>query len=120
MTAARDLSQPEVPDRAYADALQARTERLARALAHVSSPFTGAPAGLAAPVIKVSPPEVALHTAEFAQWARSAAGDEAATDAAYGLALTALDFLADASLREAVRADFEAAGGVLNVEGYFR
>jgi amidohydrolase len=72
------------------------------------------------PVIKVSPPEVALHTAEFARWARSAAGDQAATDAAYGLALTALDFLADASLREAVRADFEAAGGVLDVEEYFR
>ncbi|AYG03961.1 amidohydrolase [Gryllotalpicola protaetiae] len=71
------------------------------------------------PVIKVSPPEIALHTAEFAEWARSAAGDEAATDAAFGLALTALDFLADASLREAARADFEAAGGVLDVEEYF-
>ncbi|WP_344772605.1 M20 family metallopeptidase [Gryllotalpicola kribbensis] len=71
------------------------------------------------PVIRASPPEVALHTAEFAEWARSEAGDAAATDAAFGLALTALDFLADASLRDAARADFEAAGGVLNVEEYF-
>ncbi|GAA4181642.1 M20 family metallopeptidase [Gryllotalpicola koreensis] len=71
------------------------------------------------PVIKVSPPEIALHTAEFASWARSEAGDRAATDAAYGLALTALDFLADAALREAARADFDAEGGVLDVEEYF-
>lgn len=72
------------------------------------------------PVIKVSPPEVALHTPEFATWARSEAGDRAAVDAAYGLALTALDFLADPALRDAVRADFEAAGGVLDVAEYFR
>jgi amidohydrolase len=71
------------------------------------------------PVIRVSPPDVALHTPEFAEWARSEDGDRAATDAAYGLALTALDFLADDALRAAARTDFEAAGGVLNVEEYF-
>ncbi|MFB9746197.1 amidohydrolase [Leifsonia shinshuensis] len=71
------------------------------------------------PVIAVSPPEVALHTEEFARYASSAAGDRAAVDAAHGLALTALDFLTDPALREAAAADFAAAGGRLDVEGYF-
>ncbi|WP_344792136.1 M20 family metallopeptidase [Gryllotalpicola daejeonensis] len=71
------------------------------------------------PVIKVSPPGIALHTAEFAGWASSEAGDRAAVDAAFGLALTALDFLADGELRAAAREDFEGAGGALNVEEYF-
>lgn len=72
------------------------------------------------PVIAVSPPDVALHTAEFAEWANSAAGDAAAVDGAYGLALTALDYLTDPALRRAVDEDFAAAGGVIDVEGYFR
>ncbi|HEY0248742.1 MAG TPA: amidohydrolase [Gryllotalpicola sp.] len=72
------------------------------------------------PIIRVGPPEVALHTAEFARWARSEHGDRAAVDAAYGLALTALDFLSDGELRRAVRTDFDAAGGVVDVEEYFR
>ena len=46
-------------------------------------------------------------------------GDAAAIDGAVGLALTALDYLADPALRAAVRQDFEDAGGVLDVEGYF-
>jgi amidohydrolase len=71
------------------------------------------------PVIAVSPPEVSLHTAEFARWADSAAGDTAAVDAAYGLALTALDFLTDPALRRAVDEDFAAAGGVIDVERHF-
>jgi amidohydrolase len=71
------------------------------------------------PVIAVSPPEVALHTAEFARYASSAAGDRAAVDAAHGLALTALDFLTDSELRAATAADFAAAGGAIDVEGYF-
>ena len=71
------------------------------------------------PMIAVSAPDVALHTRAFAEAAASPAGLSAAYDGAYGLALTALDWLHDASLREAVRADFEAAGGVLDVEHYF-
>jgi hypothetical protein len=71
------------------------------------------------PVIAVGPPDVALHTAEFASWAASPAGDAAAVDAAYGLALTALDYLTDAALRQDVDGDFAAAGGVIDVEGYF-
>jgi len=36
-----------------------------------------------------------------------------------GLALTALDYLADPRLREAVRQDFEDGGGIVDVPGYF-
>jgi hypothetical protein len=71
------------------------------------------------PMIAVSGPTVALHTAEFAAAARSDAGDRAVHDGALGLALTAVDYLADADLRAAVREEFEAAGGPLDVEHYF-
>jgi amidohydrolase len=71
------------------------------------------------PVIAVAPPEIALHTAEFAACAGGEAGDRAAVDAAHGLALTALDFLTDPALRAAVADDFAAAGGPLDVERYF-
>ena len=71
------------------------------------------------PMIAVSDPDVALHTREFAEVAGGPRGDAAAVDGAVGLALTALDYLADPELRAAVRQDFEDAGGVLDVEGYF-
>jgi amidohydrolase len=71
------------------------------------------------PMIAVSDPEVALHTREFAHVAAGPRGDAAVVDGAVGLALTALDYLADPALRDAVRADFEAAGGALDVEGWF-
>ncbi|WP_231637176.1 M20 family metallopeptidase [Microbacterium sp. No. 7] len=71
------------------------------------------------PVIAVGPPDVALHTAEFGRHARGPRGDRAVADAAYGLALTALDYLSDAELRAAVDDDFARAGGVTDVERYF-
>ncbi|MFF2370687.1 amidohydrolase [Agromyces sp. NPDC058110] len=71
------------------------------------------------PVIAIAPPEIALHTREFAEYAGSPASLEAVTDAAYGLAATVADVLADADLLAAVRADFEAAGGVVDVERMF-
>lgn len=71
------------------------------------------------PVIRVSPPSVSLHTLEFADYAQGPDGDLAVRDGADGLALTAADFLFDDDLRGAVAADFAAAGGVLDVEGYF-
>ena len=40
-------------------------------------------------------------------------------DGAYGLAATALDFLVDDDLAAAVADDFDAAGGVLDVERLF-
>jgi amidohydrolase len=71
------------------------------------------------PMIAVSEPTVALHTTEFAAASGGAAGDRAVRDGAVGLALTAVDYLADADLREAVHAEFAAAGGALDVPRFF-
>ncbi|MGI9823736.1 amidohydrolase [Agromyces sp. Marseille-Q5079] len=71
------------------------------------------------PVIAIAPPEIALHTREFAEYAGSPASLEAVTDAAYGLAATVADVLADADLLAAVRDDFAAAGGPVDVERTF-
>lgn len=71
------------------------------------------------PMIQVSTPGVALHTREFALAAGSEPGRRAAKDGAHALALTALDYLYDPELRAAVRADFDAAGGAVDVEEYF-
>jgi amidohydrolase len=72
------------------------------------------------PKVAISPSTVPVHTAEFARYAGSPSGDEAVLDGAYGLAVTALDFLADAELRADVRAEFEAEGGVVDVVGLDR
>ena len=72
------------------------------------------------PLIKVTDrDDVALHTREMAAAAGSPTGDAAAVDGAYGLAAVALDWLHDADLREAARADFEAAGGAVDVAGFW-
>ncbi|WP_258522214.1 amidohydrolase [Actinomyces sp. Z5] len=72
------------------------------------------------PLIKVTDrDDVALHTREMAAAAGSPTGDAAAVDGAYGLAAVALDWLHDAGLRDAVRADFEAAGGAVDVAGFW-
>lgn len=73
------------------------------------------------PLISVSTsPDVALHTREMAEASASPAGDAAAVDGAYGLAAVALDWLHDPGLRSAARQDFEASGGVVDVEGFWR
>lgn len=72
------------------------------------------------PLIKVTQDgDVALHTREMTTAAGSPTGDAAAVDGAYGLAAVALDWLSDADLREAVRANFEASGGVVDVEHFW-
>jgi len=71
------------------------------------------------PMIAVSEPTVAMHTTAFAAAAGSAAGDRAVRDGAVGLALTAVDYLADPGLRDAVHAEFAAAGGPLDVPTFF-
>ncbi|MET4156730.1 amidohydrolase [Agromyces sp. PvR057] len=71
------------------------------------------------PVIAIAPPEIALHTREFAEYAGSPASLDAVTDAAYGLATTVADVLTDADLLAAVRDDFAATGGPVDVEGTF-
>ncbi|MEU5846004.1 M20 family metallopeptidase [Saccharopolyspora shandongensis] len=71
------------------------------------------------PMIGLGDPNLALHTEEFAAAAATPAGDRAVLDGAIGLALTTVDYLADADLRQAARAEFEAAGGALDVATYF-
>lgn len=67
------------------------------------------------PTLAIAPPGVTIHSPEFTAHAASAAADQGVVDGAIGLALTAIDYLADAQLRGAVTADFEAAGGALDV-----
>lgn len=71
------------------------------------------------PVIRIAPPEVALHTREFASAAVSEDARTAAADGAYGLAATVLDALHDPALAAAIAAEFEAAGGAIDVPGFF-
>lgn len=72
------------------------------------------------PLIKVTEgDDVALHTPAMTQAAGSATGDAAAVDGAYGLAAVALDWLVDPALRDAVRADFEASGGAVDVAAFW-
>lgn len=71
------------------------------------------------PLLKTADSEIALHTREFAAAAISPAAEDAARDGAYGLACTALDFLADDALAAEVVAEFEAAGGAIDVPHFF-
>ncbi|GAB3992151.1 M20 family metallopeptidase [Nocardioides marmoraquaticus] len=70
-------------------------------------------------MVKVSEGDVSLHTHEFAQAAVSPTADRVVADAAYALAGVALDYLHDDAFRTAVRDDFEAAGGAVDVPTYF-
>jgi len=71
------------------------------------------------PLIQLAPEGTGMHTVEFAHCADTPAAVDAALDAAFGLASVVLDYLVDDELAEAVRADFEASGGAVDVEGYF-
>ncbi|MFD1717459.1 M20 family metallopeptidase [Georgenia deserti] len=71
------------------------------------------------PLIKIAEPDVALHTTGFAAAAASQAAHDGAVDGAVGLALTALDYLVDPGIRDAVHAEFAAQGGAIDVPHYF-
>lgn len=72
------------------------------------------------PLIRITDrPDVALHTPAMTEAAGAPTGDAAALDGAYGLAAVALDWLHDVELRRAVRADFEATGGAIDVAGFW-
>jgi amidohydrolase len=62
------------------------------------------------PMLAAAPLHCTIHNPEFAKWAGSEMGDAAALDGAKALAMTALDFLCDAGLRERSRNVFETAG----------
>lgn len=59
------------------------------------------------PMIKIAPDGVAIHTDEFASYARSASADEAIVAGAKALALTVVDFWRDQELRDRARNEFE-------------
>jgi len=59
------------------------------------------------PMIAAVPPGIAFHSIEFEKWVATEIGQKAAIDGAKALAMTALDFLADAALRSQVRAEFD-------------
>ena len=61
------------------------------------------------PMVKVSPPEVTLHTADFARWAVSGEGDRAVLDGAKAMAMTVVDLWLRPDARTEVRAAFDAA-----------
>jgi amidohydrolase len=101
-----------------AGAFRANAERLGR----VFFPLDKLPAGLQGstdmgnvsqrvpsihPMLAAAPLHCTIHNAEFATWAGSELGDAAALDGAKALAMTALDFLCDASLRQRARHAFE-------------
>jgi amidohydrolase len=60
------------------------------------------------PMIAASPPGIALHSTEFAEWAQSDQGHAAVVDGAKALAMTAIDVLCRPDLVRALRADFQA------------
>ncbi len=59
------------------------------------------------PGIAIAPANVNGHSPQFAEYAASASGDKAVIDGAKALAMTAIDILSDADLRERMRAEFE-------------
>lgn len=61
------------------------------------------------PLISCAPFGVMLHEPAFAEWARSPSGDAAIVDGAKAIAMTALDFFCDPSLRHDVQAAFAKA-----------
>ncbi|WP_286956594.1 M20 family metallopeptidase [Brevibacterium sp. UBA7493] len=71
------------------------------------------------PMLRIADAETALHTRGFAQAAASEAAETGVLDGTYGLAGVALDYLFDDALAEAVRQEFEDAGGVLRVSEMF-
>lgn len=72
------------------------------------------------PMVKISPENVALHTKEFAAYARTEEAVDAAVDAAIGLAQVAVDALADPALLIDAHSEFEQSGGVLRVSEYLQ
>jgi len=58
------------------------------------------------PMIAAAPPHVPLHSVDFARYAASEQGDRAVVDGAKALAMTALDVLCNAELREAMKNAF--------------
>ena len=55
------------------------------------------------PMMKVAPDDVAIHTPEFAVWARGESGDAAVVDGAKAMAMTVVDCWASGGVLAAAR-----------------
>jgi hypothetical protein len=64
------------------------------------------------PMLAAAPLHCTIHNPEFAKWAASELGDAAAIDGAKALAMTALDYLFDATLQRSAREAFGSGSGV--------
>ncbi|MEE8556627.1 MAG: M20 family metallopeptidase [Myxococcota bacterium] len=62
------------------------------------------------PMVAAAPIHCTIHNAEFARWAGSETGDQAALDGAKALAMTAIDVLCDDDLRRGASQAFDALG----------
>jgi amidohydrolase len=67
------------------------------------------------PMIKVAADGVAIHTVEFAEWARSPDGDKAVLDGAKMMAMTVVDLWTSADLREATTEAFAGRPSAVEV-----
>lgn len=67
------------------------------------------------PMIKVAGDGVAIHTVEFAEWARSPDGDRAVLDGAKAMAMAIVDLWTSAELREAATAAFAGRPAAVDV-----
>lgn len=70
-------------------------------------------------MVRITDADLSLHTREFADAAVSEEADRVVLDSAWSLAAVAADWLSDPALREAATADFEAAGGAVDVPSFF-
>jgi amidohydrolase len=61
------------------------------------------------PAVSIAPPDVPIHTVEFRELARSDSGHHGLIDGAKALAMTGIDVLTDAGLRNRMKAEFESA-----------
>jgi len=67
------------------------------------------------PMIKVAADGVAIHTVEFAEWARSADGDKAVLDGAKAMAMTIVDLWTSTELRDAATTAFAGRPAAVEV-----
>jgi amidohydrolase len=69
------------------------------------------------PMIKVAPSGVAIHTRDFAGWARAAEGDQAVLDGAKAMAMTVADLWLRPDVLDAARRAFEADDAIRAATG---
>ena len=62
------------------------------------------------PMIKIAPEEVAIHTPDFADYARGSMGDKGVIDGAKALAMTVIDCWTSATLLPEAITEFEEIG----------